>query len=57
MCFANIVLNMAIYHIQKYQLDDPKQKEATDSPIKSVAGDSLPFITVESQNFKNFRKS
>ena len=39
---------------QKYQLNDPKQKEATYSLIKYIAGDLLPFSTVESQNIKNF---
>ena len=36
---------------QKYQLNDPKQKEVTDSLIKYIAGDLLPCSTVESQNF------
>ena len=36
---------------QKYQLNDPKQKEVTDALIKYIAGDLLPCSTVESQNF------
>ncbi|CAG2185095.1 unnamed protein product [Mytilus edulis] len=39
---------------QKYHINDPKQKEATDALIQFIAGDLFPFATVESQNFRNF---
>jgi len=38
----------------KYNVKDPKQKEVTEALIQYIAGDLLPFSTVESVNFKNF---
>ena len=37
----------------KYNVKDPKQKEVTEALIQYIAGDLLPFSTVERSNIWN----
>lgn len=38
-------------------MNDPKQKEATDALIGYIAGDTLPFSTVEKKKLRTLLKN